>query len=221
MRARSATSPRRRVATGRLDTAPRGRQSPRPVPRPLHIALPAAVAAAAALALAGGAAGAAPALDAAKLGPDGLGPVKLGMTLDQARAATSSKLRVTRRNGACAVVEQAGRYDGVRFLMTDGVIRTATIASTASVNFHNVTTKGLRLVASEKRVRQLYGTPFFSARERGTGGRVLLYRPKPKKAPERRYAFRVAPLGHGIIGRYVNEMTVGELPEVRFTEACS
>ena len=45
--------------------------------------------------------------------------------------------------------------------------------------------------------------------------------PRPKKAPSRRYAFSVAPLGHGIVGRYVNEMTVGELPEVRFTEACS
>jgi hypothetical protein len=191
------------------------------MPRSRHIAPAAALVAAAALAAAGTATGAAPKLDAARLGPDGLGPVKLGMTVDQARAATSSKLRVTQRNGACAVLEQVGRDDGVYFLMTDGVIRTATISSTTSVNFSNLTTKGLRLVASEKRVRQLYGRPFFSARDRNAGGRTLLYRPKPRKAPARRYAFSVAPLGHGIIGRYVNEMTVGELPEVRFTEACS
>jgi hypothetical protein len=186
-----------------------------------RIALPAALAAAAALALAGTAAGARPALDDAKLGPDGLGPVTIGMTLDQARAATSSKLRVTRRNGSCAVLEQVGRYDGVSFLMRDDVIRTATISATTSVNFTNITAKGLRLVASDTRVRQLYGTPFFTAPEANGPGRVLLYRPKPKKAPQRRYAFHVAPLGHGIIGQYVNEMTVGELPEVRFTEACS
>lgn len=186
-----------------------------------RIALPAALAAAAALALTGSAAAAAPALDDAKLGPDGLGPVKIGMTLDQARAATSSKLRVTRRNGTCAVLEQAGRYDGVYFLMTGDVIRTATISSTTSVNFTNITTRGLRLVASDARVRQLYGRPFFVARDGDGAGSTLLYRPKPAKAPQRRYAFTVAPLGHGIIGRYVNEMTVGELPEVRFTEACS
>ncbi|MGE0027925.1 MAG: hypothetical protein AB7O78_00955 [Thermoleophilia bacterium] len=189
-----------------------------PAPR---IALPAALAAAAALALAGSAAAAAPALDDAKLGPDGLGPVKIGMTLDQARAATSSKLRVTQRSGTCAVLEQVGRYDGVSFLMTNDVVRTASIASTTSVNFTNITTKGLRLVASDRRVRQLYGKPFFVAPDANGGGRTLLYRPKPAKAPERRYAFTVAPLGHGIIGQYVNEMTVGELPEVRFTEACS
>jgi hypothetical protein len=191
------------------------------MPRLPHLAIPAALATAAALAAAGTAAGAAPPLDTAKLGPGGLGPVRIGMTLDQARAATSSKLRVTRREGACAVLEQAGRYDGVSFLMTDDVIRTATIASTLSVNFSNQTTKGLRLVASERRVRQLYGRPFSRAKDADSAGVTLLYRPKPKKAPARRYAFVVAPLGHGIIGRYVRSMTVGELPEVRFTEGCS
>jgi hypothetical protein len=191
------------------------------MPRLRRLALPAALAGAAVLAAAGTAVGAAPALDTAKLGPDGLGPVKIGMTLDQARAATSTALRVTRRNGACAVLEQVGRYDGVSFLMTNDVIRTATVESTESVNFTNQTTKGLRLVASDKRVRQLYGKPFFTAKAADSGGVTLLYRPKPKKAPARRYAFIVAPLGHGIIGRYLHTMTVGELPEVRFTEGCS
>src|SRR5262245_35885374 len=147
-RVRSATPRRRPPATVPLDTVRGGRQSPRPMPPALRIALPAAAAAAAALALAGTAAGAAPTLDTARLGPDGLGPVKIGMTLDQARAATSSKLRVTQRDGSCAVLEQVGLYDGVYFLMTDDVIRTATISSTTSVNFTNITTKGLRLVAS-------------------------------------------------------------------------
>jgi hypothetical protein len=191
------------------------------MPRPHLVAVPAAVAAAAALAVVGPAAGAGPTLDTAKLGPDGLGPVKIGMTLGQARAATSSRLRVTQRNGSCAVLEQVGRDDGVFFLMRDDVIRTASIEATRSVNFSNLTTKGLRLVASEKRVRQLYGKPFFVARDASSGGRTLLYRPRPKKAPARRYAFSVAPLGGGIIGQYVTEMTVGELPEVRFSEACS
>ncbi len=189
--------------------------------RTRSLALAAALAGGALLAVAGPGAGAGPALDTATLGPDGLGPVKIGMTLRQARAATSTRLRVTQRNGSCAVLEQVGRYDGVHFLMTDDVIRTATVEATTSVNFSNQTTKGLRLVASEKRVRQLYGRPFFSAPDPDSGGRTLLYRPKPKKAPARRYAFVVAPLGGGIIGRYVREMTVGELPEVRFTEACS
>ena len=191
-----------------------------PRSRTRTLSLGAALAAVAALAAAGTATGA-PKLDDAKLGPDGLGPVKIGMTLDQARAATSSRLRVTQRSGSCAVLEQVGRYDGVYFLMTDDVIRTATISSTTSVNFDNLTTKGLRLVASDKRVRQLYGKPFFVAPDANGGGSTLLYRPKPAKAPGRRFAFTVAPLGHGIIGRYVNEMTVGELPEVRFQEACS
>ena len=63
--------------------------------------------------------------------------------------------------------------------------------------------------------------PGSEARDADSGGRTLLYRPKTRKAPARRYAFAVAPLGGGIIGRYVTGMTVGELPEVRFSEACS
>lgn len=195
-----------------MPTAPRSRTR--------TLSLGAALAAVAALAAAGTATGA-PKLDDAKLGPDGLGPVKIGMTLDQARAATSSRLRVTQRSGSCAVLEQAGRYDGVYFLLTDDVVRTATISSTLSVNFTNATTKGLMLVAPDKRVRQLYGKPYFTARDANSGGLTLLYRPKPKAAPARRLSFTVAPLGHGIIGRYVNEMSVGELPEIRYSEACS
>src|SRR5689334_17380278 len=126
---RSATAHRRPRGTGPLDTVRAARHCARPMPRLRRLALPAALAGAAALAAAGTAVGAAPALDTAKLGPDGLGPVKIGMTLDQARAATSTTLRVTQRNGACAVLEQVGRYDGVSFLMTNDVIRTATVES--------------------------------------------------------------------------------------------
>ena len=53
-------------------------------------------------------AGAAPSLDDARLGPDGLGPVRIGMTVAQARAATSTRLRIGQRNGDCAVLAQAG-----------------------------------------------------------------------------------------------------------------
>ena len=186
-----------------------------------RIAVLAALATLGAAAAAAPGSGAPPSLSDARLGPDGLGPVRLGMTVDQARAATSSKLRITQRNGSCAVLEQAGRYDGVYFILTDGVVRTATISSTLSVNFYNFTTKGLRLISPEKRVRQLYGKPFFTSPDANSGGVTMLYRPKPKVAPKRRYAFGVAPLGGGIIGRYVSDMTVGELPEVRYSEACS
>ena len=77
---------------------------------------------------------------------------------------------------------EVGRDDGVHFLMTGDVIRTATISSTTSVNFTNITTRGLRLVASDARVRQLYGRPFFVARDGDGAGSTLLYRPKPADA---------------------------------------
>jgi hypothetical protein len=185
-----------------------------------RLALCAAVAGAAALATAGGA-GAAPSLDSARLGPDGLGPVRIGMTVPQARAATSSRLRITQRNGACAVLEKVGLYDGIYFILTGGVIRRASVESTLSVNWYTRTTRGIRLASSERRVRRAYGRPFFVARDANSGGLELLYRPKPSVAPARRIAFVTAPLDPLIPGRYVREMSVGDVPEVRYSEACS
>jgi hypothetical protein len=147
--------------------------------------------------------------------------VRIGMTLAQARAATSSRLTIAQRNGDCAVLAQAGRYDGVSFILTAGVVRRATIEATDSVNVSVTTTKGLRLASSERRVRELYGRPDFAARDADSGGRQLVYRPRPKATPARRYVFVTASLGSDIPGRYVTEMTVGDLPEARYSEACS
>ncbi len=143
------------------------------------------------------------------------------MTLAQARAATSSRLTIAQRNGSCAVLAQAGRYDGVYFILTDGVVRRATVEATESVNVFLTTAKGLRLASSERRVRELYGRPDFATRDPNSGGRQLVYRPRPKLAPARRYVFVTASLGSDIPGRYVSEMSVGDLPEARYSEACS
>ncbi len=176
--------------------------------------------AAGAAVVAGPAAGARPPLDEARLGPDGLGPVKIGMTTAQARAATSSRLRITQTSGSCAVLEQVGEYDGVHFILTDGVVRRATVGSTTSINFYNLTTRGVRLASSEEEVRSRYGRPFAAIRNVDAGGVDLVYRPRPKAQPTRRYVFTVGRLAR-IPGRYVSEMSVGELPEVRYPEACS
>jgi hypothetical protein len=97
------------------------------------------------------------------------------------------------------VLSQAGAYDGV-FVTT---------------------TKGLRLTSPEARVRELYGRPSLVARDANSGGLEMVYRPRPKLAPARRYVFVTAPLGDGIRGRWVTEMTVGDMPEARYSEACS
>ena len=170
---------------------------------------------------AAGAQGAPPSLDDARLGPDGLGPVRIGMTTAQAREATSSRLTIAQRNGTCAVLAQAGRYDGVYFILTSGVVRRATVESIESVNVFVTTLRGLRLASSEKRVRELYGRPFFAARDANSGGLEMVYRPRPKAAPARRYVFVTASIGSAIPGRYVSEMSVGDLPEARYQEACS
>ena len=105
--------------------------------------------------------------------------------------------------------------------LDDGLVRRASVEMTESVNVFVTTTKGLRLASSEKRVRELYGRPFAAARDADSGGLELVYRPRPKVAPARRYVFVTASLGAGIPGRYVTEMTVGDLPEARYSEACS
>lgn len=183
-----------------------------------------------ALAVAGGAlavgtgtaAAARPSLAAAKLGPDGLGPVRIGMTEVQARAATKSRLKVTQRSGSCAVLSATGSgvQPGIFFILTDGVVRRATIEITPTVNLVNLTTKGLRLSSPDSEVRRLYGKPALAARNPSSGGVDLVYTPKPKAFPGRRYVFTTGSFG-GLNGRYVTSMTVGEMPEARYSEACS
>jgi hypothetical protein len=179
-----------------------------------------ALAAALVVAGAGSAAAAAPSLDSARLGPDGLGPVRIGMTVPEARAATSSRLRMGQRAGDCAVLEQAGLYDGIYFIVTSGVVKRASVESTLSVNTFTRTTRGLRLASPERQLRRVHGRPFFVTRDLNSGGLQLVYRPRPVVAPLRRLAFVTAPLG-GDGRRYVSEMSVGDVPEVRYSEACS
>ena len=143
------------------------------------------------------------------------------MTVAQARAATSSPLRITQRNGTCAVLEKVGLYDGIYFILTSGIVRRASVESTLSVNWYTRTTRGIRCATPERRVRRVYGRPFFVARDANSGGLELVYRPRPQIAPARRIAFVTAPLGEDIPGRYVSEMSGGDVPEVRYSEACS
>jgi hypothetical protein len=69
-------------------------------------------------------------------------------------------------------------------------------------------------------VRRVHGRPSFVTRDPNSGGLQPVYRPRPVVAPLRRLAFATAPLG-GDGRRYVSEMSVGDVPEVRYSEACS
>lgn len=180
-----------------------------------------------ALALAGGAVAAGPAsagaptLDRGTLTAQGLGPVRIGMSVPRARAATSTALRITQRQGDCAVLEQVGLYDGVYFLVTAGRIRRATIEATASVNFTNATARGLKLAQPEAKMRRLYGRPDAARRNPNTGGLVLTYNADLRGKPRRRFVFSTARLDADTPGRYVTSMSVGDTPEVLYSEACS
>ena len=162
-----------------------------------------------------------PSLDRAKLTARGLGPVKIGMTVRQARAATSTTLRITQRNGTCAVLEQAGLHDGVYFLVLNGRIRRATIEATNSVNFTNQTARGLKLAQPESRMRRLYGRPDATRRDVNSGGFRFIYNADLAGSPRRRFVFETARLSTSIRGRFVNTMSVGDTPAVLFYEACS
>jgi hypothetical protein len=85
-------------------------------------------------------------------------------------------------------------------------VRRATVEATESVNVS---------------VREPGGRPFLAAPDPRFGGCQLAYRPRPRAAPARRSVFVTASFGSDIPGRYVSEMTVGDLPEARYTEACS
>jgi len=141
---------------------------------------------------------------------DGVGPVKVGMTVAQADSALNGGLDSTTGLEACDYVRPRQGPEGLSLMVVDGRIARVDVVDSARVP----TTAGVMPGESEARVREAY-----------PGARV-----QPHKYDDRGHYFVVIPGApsdtlHRIVfetdGTKVTRMRGGLFPAVEFVEGCS
>lgn len=148
-----------------------------------------------------------------KLTTDGLGPVKVGMTLARAERAAGGRFRVNRNAGGanCFIATLRGGPRGVYFFGTEQRIATVNAGRGSRVR----TPSGARVGTSEGRVKSLFpGRIRVTPHKYTKGGHYLTFVPRDKADANRRIVFETD-------GRKVTIIRAGRLPEVGYVEGCA
>ncbi len=150
-------------------------------------------------------------VSSAKLSLNGLGPIKIGMTLDEARAAIGDPLKPEpSADKECFYVAPSGVPEGVSFMITDGRVSRIDISSPAYQSM-----SGARVGQTQDQVIQLYaGRLEVSPHKYVESGKYLTFIPKDKEDMQYRMIFETD-------GKKITEFRAGKLPEVEYVEGCS
>lgn len=152
-----------------------------------------------------------PAEPGPRLDLHGLGPVRVGMTVDQAALALGAPLRpVTPPTPDCTLYAPPSGLDGVAFLVARGTVASVVVSAGTTA-----TTEGLALGQTEADAQRRYGGRLRSApHDFLLGGHYLTLVPAdPADA-----GFRLVAETDGT---RVTVLRAGRLPEVELTEPCS
>jgi hypothetical protein len=151
-----------------------------------------------------------PALTAAsQLAINGIGPIRVGMTVAEAEQASGVRLVRTYGDGACAVYAPQGEPEDLRFIVTDGRIATVEtfnplIQTVSGANVGDTVDEVLAMYPERLEVRPS---------EIVAGGQDLIFVPRDQGDRNFRVYF-VTQNGKVI------EMRAGRLPEVSWYEGC-
>ncbi len=140
-----------------------------------------------------------------------VGPIKIGMTVQQAKKRSGVRLKPVYaiQNPACFYVASKKVPAGVKFMVVDGKIRRVDITkSTVS------TLSGARVGDAEKAILKLYGKKIVvEAHKYDEHGHYLIYVPKDKWDKKYRLIFETSK-------KRVTQFRIGLLPEVEWVEGC-
>lgn len=146
-----------------------------------------------------------------KLAINGIGPVNIGMTVEQASQAAGIQLVPFKPNPnrICDYYKLAGEPDGVFFMVTNGRIARVEIETDDII-----TVSGAKIPDPEESVQALYGGNLQVSRlPNSTDDRFLTFVPNSKADSNLRLKF-VTKRGR------VDSMWAGKLPEVNYIEGC-
>ena len=141
----------------------------------------------------------------------GLGPVRVGMTVAEAAAALGVELEpATAPTPACTLYAPASGWEGVAFLVANGVVARVDVTAGATA-----TAEGLALGQSETEAQQRYGDRLrVSDHDLLLGGHYLTLVPTAREDAGFRLVVETD-------GHRVTALRAGRLPEVELTEGCA
>jgi hypothetical protein len=153
-----------------------------------------------------------------KLAINGIGPIRVGMTVDEASKAGGIRLIRSGSGGIdeyqCSYVQPKGEPKGIAFMVTKGRIARVDISS------KRITTlSGARIGDNENRILSLYpgqikATPHPYVSRPPENGKYLTFVPKDAVDKNYRIIFETSK-------NRVDRFRSGKLPEVEYIEGCS
>jgi hypothetical protein len=144
---------------------------------------------------------------------NGIGAVKVGMTVSQATRAAGTRLvqnGVDTSGGSCFYVKPEGSLNDVAFMVTKGRISRIDVFKNSRV----ATVKGARVGDTEARIKSLYPGQIQITRHKYTNGHYLIFVPKDQADKNFRLVFETD-------GDRVTQFRSGKMPEVQWVEGCA
>ncbi|MHC0062949.1 hypothetical protein ACWATR_08460 [Nostoc sp. UIC 10890] len=142
---------------------------------------------------------------------NGIGTIKVGMTVSQAAKAAGTKLVGDPPNNNCYYVKPQNEPKNLSFMVTKGRISRVDIRQNTQIT----TLKGAKIGDTEAQIKSLYPgqievTPHKYVQE----GHYLTFIPKDRADRNYRVVFETD-------GKLVTQFRAGKLPEVEYVEGCS
>jgi len=145
-----------------------------------------------------------------KLAIDGIGPIRVGMTIGEAEA--SARTRLLSLGGKlenCWYVKPQGGPRDISFMVIDGKIARVDINGNSPIT----TISGAKIGDSEDRIKSLYAVRI-TPHEYVRGGHYLTFVPNDTFDQQYRMVFETD-------GKRVKQIRAGRLPEVEYVEGCA
>lgn len=146
-----------------------------------------------------------------KLSINGIGEVRVGMTVSQAAKAATTKLVGDAPNNNCYYVKPEWEPKNLGFMVTEGRISRVDVWRDGKIT----TLKGAKIGDTEAQIKSLYpGQIKVTPHKYVQGGHYLTFIPKDRADQNYRVVFETD-------GKRVTQFRSGKLPEVEFVEGCS
>ncbi|MHC5775125.1 hypothetical protein [Nostoc sp.] len=146
-----------------------------------------------------------------KLLINGIGGVRIGMTVSQAAKAAGIKLIGDSANNSCYYVKPQNEPKNLLFMVTKGRISRVDVRQNTQIT----TLKGAKIGDTEAQIKSLYpGKIKVTSHKYVQGGHYLTFIPKDRANQNYRVVFETD-------GKRVTQFRSGKLPEVEFVEGCS
>ncbi|MDZ8224748.1 hypothetical protein [Nostoc sp. ChiVER01] len=146
-----------------------------------------------------------------KLSINGVGQVRVGMTVSQAAKAAGTKLVGDTPNKNCYYVKPQNEPKNLLFMVTKGRISRVDVRQNTQIT----TLKGAKIGDTEAQIKSFYpGQIKVTPHKYVQGGHYLTFIPKDRANQNYRVIFETD-------GKRVTQFRSGKLPEVEFVEGCS